>query len=51
MLTPGDTGLYTVWVGGVEVNDYHIPIDVATEIALHYELLDYDDVFIVPVEG
>jgi len=40
--------LYTVWVGGVEVNDYAIKcIDDAEKLATEYSEQGYDDVAIV----
>ncbi len=35
---------YTVWVGGIEVNDYYLSKKEAKVLALSFE--DYDDVVI-----
>lgn len=35
---------YSVWVGGVEVNDFYLHEDEARAIANYYERLGYDDV-------
>ena len=37
---------YSVWVGGVEVNDYLLPLDKAEELAESYRKQGYDDVVI-----
>jgi hypothetical protein len=42
--------MYTVWVGGVEVNDYYLNLDEADELAIEYLEDGYDDVFIQPVK-
>ena len=44
--------LYTVWVGGVEVNDYYLPKDRAESLAQEYLDDDYppEDVHVVPYE-
>jgi len=36
--------LFTVWVGGVEVNDYYLTLEQAEELAKEYELDGYNDV-------
>ena len=36
--------LFSVWVGGVEVNDYYLTLEQAEELAREYELDGYDDV-------
>lgn len=36
--------LFTVWVGGVEVNDYYLTLEKAEELAKEYEMEGYDDV-------
>jgi hypothetical protein len=36
--------LFTVWVGGVEVNDYYLTLEQAEELAKEYEMDGYDDV-------
>lgn len=41
---------YTVWVGGVEVNDHLLPKDKAEDLAQEYTNDDYDDVVIEKVE-
>ena len=38
---------YTVYVGGVEVNDYYLTLDKAHELATEYKEKDYDDVLIL----
>ena len=38
--------LFTVWVGGVEVNDYYLTLEKAEELAEEYEMDGYDDVVI-----
>jgi len=38
--------VFTVWVGGVEVNDYYLTLEQAEELAKEYELDGYDDVII-----
>jgi hypothetical protein len=35
---------YTVWVGGVEVNDCYVTKKVANILAIHYINNGYDDV-------
>lgn len=35
--------VYTVWVGGVEVNDYYLDIDEAIKLVEEYKSLGYDD--------
>ncbi len=35
---------FTVWVGGVEVNDYYLTEDEAKELVEEYEMDGYDDV-------
>ena len=42
---------YTVWVGGIEVVDYYVPLEVARRIALHYINEGYDDVQIERLNG
>jgi hypothetical protein len=37
---------YTVWVGGVEVNDYYLTKQEADNLAFEYEDDGYDDVII-----
>ena len=41
---------YTVWVGGVEVNDYYLTKSEAQEVAQKYINEGYDDVSIDKVE-
>lgn len=36
--------LYTVWVGGTEVNDYYLTKEEATELATKFIKDGYDDV-------
>tara|TARA_Y100000389_G_scaffold203324_1_gene251405 strand:+ start:1526 stop:1684 length:159 start_codon:yes stop_codon:yes gene_type:complete len=40
---------FTVWVGGVEVNDYLLTLQEAEELAEDYEMDGYDDVIIEDV--
>jgi hypothetical protein len=40
---------YTVWVGGVEVNDYLLTKDDAETLANEYKNENYDDVVIEKV--
>ena len=35
---------FTVWVGGVEVNDHYLTEDEAKELVEEYEMDGYDDV-------
>jgi len=37
---------YTVWVGGVEVNDYYLTIEQAKNLAYEWEIDGYSDVAI-----
>lgn len=39
-----DKPLWTVFVGGVEVNDYYLPLQVAQDLANSYERAGYRDV-------
>ena len=41
---------YTVYVGGVEGNDYYLSKDEALELADEWELDGYNDVEVVEVE-
>jgi len=41
---------YTVWSGGVELNDYYVSLDEAENIAEKWEAMGYDDVVIEEVE-
>lgn len=34
--------LYTVWVGGVEVTDHYVSLEIARRIALHYKQEGYE---------
>ena len=43
------TNIYTVWVGGTEVNDYLISKEKAIEIKKEWEQKGYDDVVIEKV--
>ena len=38
--------LYSVWVGGVEVNDHLIDYESAFVLAYRYQVLGYDDVHV-----
>jgi hypothetical protein len=42
---------FTVWVGGVEVNDSHLNIEQAQKLADQYILDGYDDVFIETINN
>jgi len=37
---------YTVWVGGVEVNNFYLTKEKAETLAEKYKLDGYDDVFV-----
>lgn len=37
---------YSVWVGGVEVNDYYLSRSAAADLAEYYSNNGYDDVYI-----
>ena len=41
---------YTVWGGGVEVNDYYLTFERASELADEWRADGYDDVVIEKVE-
>jgi hypothetical protein len=41
---------YTVWVGGVEVNDNYVNEETAKSIANYWESHGYDDVVIETIE-
>lgn len=41
--------LYTVWVGGIEVNDYYLSYEEAEDLAQEYIDDGYDDVVIEPM--
>lgn len=41
---------YSVWVGGIEVNDYALTLEQATEWAEDYRKGNYDDVAIAKIE-
>jgi hypothetical protein len=40
---------YSVWVGGIEVNDYYLSKTQADEIALQYRQQGYDDVAVINI--
>ena len=42
---------YSVWVGGVEVNDYALDLDNALKWAEGYRQEGYDDVALEKIEG
>ena len=42
--------VWTVWVGGVEVNDYLLTFEKATELSMQYVTDGYTDVCIQKVE-
>ncbi len=41
---------YSVWVGGVEVNDYYLNLDQAENLADEYIIDNHDDVVIERVK-
>ena len=41
---------FTVWVGGLEVNDFLLTKEKAEELAFEYEEDGYDDVVVEEVE-
>lgn len=41
---------HTVWVGGVEVNDYYLTKKEAEDLAFKYESKGYDDIIIEKVQ-
>lgn len=43
--------LFTVWVGGVEVNDYYLPYTKARNLAEEYISDGYDDVQIEEINA
>jgi hypothetical protein len=45
------TRIYTVWVGGIEVNDYLLTWSDAHTLAARYTDEGYDDVQITATEG
>jgi hypothetical protein len=42
---------YTVWVGGIEVNDFYLTKEQAEDLAFEYEQDGYDDVCIEEVKS
>jgi len=46
-----ESKLYTVWVGGVEVNDYYLTKDRADNLAKEYQQDGYNDVIVEPIES
>jgi hypothetical protein len=42
---------FTVWVGGVEVNDYHMTETDAQKLADEYKAAGYDDTAVVEKEA
>lgn len=42
--------MYTVWVGGVEVNDHYLTLDRAKMLAFEYQIDGYDDVIIEEIK-
>ena len=36
--------LFSVWVGGVEVNDYYLTLEQAEELVKVYEMDGYNDI-------
>ena len=47
---PSKMDKYSVWVGGVEVNDFYLSFDEAKLLASQYSDEGYDDVKIEKVE-
>jgi hypothetical protein len=45
-----NTETWTVWVGGVEINDYLVTLDRAREIAEYWLSQGYDDTQINNIE-
>lgn len=41
---------YSVWVGGVEVNDYYLTKNEADNLAFEYKKDGYDDVIIEKIK-
>jgi hypothetical protein len=42
---------FSVWVGGVEVNDFYLTLEQAQAIADDYKSEGYDDVVVEEVKG
>ena len=40
--------MFSVWVGGVEVNDYYLPLLEAQDLAHDFTRRGYDDVCLEP---
>ena len=43
--------VWTVWVGGTEVNDYYMAKDKALSLASYWEGMGYDDVKVQGKQG
>jgi len=43
--------IYSVWVGGAEVNDYYLTHEQAKNLAFEYETDGYDDVAIEKIKA
>ena len=43
--------MYTIWIGGTEVTDNYVPLEIARRIALHYIEQGYTDVAIERANG
>lgn len=41
--------LYSVWIGGIEVNDFYLTKDKAIELYEEYEENGYTDICIEPI--
>ena len=41
---------YTVWVGGVEVNDYYLTKEKAEDLANSYREIGYNDVIVEQIK-
>jgi hypothetical protein len=42
---------FSVWVGGVEVNDFYLTKEQAEALAKQYEAGGYDDVVVEEIKG
>jgi len=50
-MTKRKSKLFTVWVGGVEINDYYLSKDNAYKLAQKYIDNGYDDVIVEEVSN
>ena len=51
LMTKRKSKLFTVWVGGVEINDYYLSKDNAYKLAQKYIDNGYDDVIVEEVSN